>query len=296
MRSQLPRTIRTLLSVIALHFALSPTARSDWTVAASGSLSHDDNVGNAQYYSGKFADSSASANLSLLQVLTLGEGLSLAAGGDVAGQAYAHLSGLNNAALDAVLSLKQKWGLGAYAFWTRAGISVGRVNFDDGYRDSTLYRASIEAGKRLDERFNLWAAYSYEHRSADPVPTDLYGVSNDVFTLTGKSFKAGTQYLLAERISLTLGALFRHGDVVSSGQENANIYFNSRAVAPDPTFGPEEYAYKLYGTTFGARLGAEYAMTVHSLIGIGFQRLETHARGGTSYADSQSELTWNYRF
>jgi hypothetical protein len=300
MRSQLPRTfrsaIRASLPVFAALCAVSQTARADWTVATSASLSHDDNVGNAQSHSSKVADSNLSATLSLLQLMSLGGGLSLAAGGDASGQIYDHLTGLNNAALDGVVSLKEKWGIGAYAPWTRVGISVGRANFDDGYRDAAIYRASIEAGKRLDERWNLWAKYSFERRRADPVPSDLYRVSSDVFSLTGRSFKAGVQYGLSERISLSLGSLLRHGDVVSTSHENVYIYTSSKAVAPDPTFGPESYAYRLYGSTYGARLGVEYSLNDHSLLGCGFQRLETHAQGGNDYADSLAEITWNYRF
>lgn len=300
MRSQLPRTfrsaIRASLPVFAALCAVSQTARADWTVASSASLSHDNNVGNAQNYAGKVADSNLSATLSLLQLISLGESFSLAAGGDASGQIYDRLTGLNNASLEALLSLKQKWGIGAYAPWARFGISVGRADFDDGYRDAALYRASIEAGKRLDEHWNLWAKYSYERRRADPAPTDLYGISSDVFTLTGRSFKAGVQYALSERVSLSLGSLLRHGDVVSTTRENVYIYSASKAVAPDPTFGPEAYAYRLYGTTYGARLGAEYSLGDHSLLGCGWQRLETHAQAANNYADSQAEITWNYRF
>ena len=299
MRSQLPRTfrsaIRASLPVFAAFCAVSQPARADWTVATSAALSHDDNVGNAQSYSSKVADSNLSATLSLLQLMALGENFSLAAGGDASGQIYDHLTGLNNASLDAVLSLKEKWGIGAYAPWTRLGISAGRANFDDGYRDATLYRASLEAGKRLDERWNLWAKYSFEHRRADPVPSDLYRVPGDVFTLTGRSFKAGVQYGLSERVSLSLGSLLRHGDVVSTTNENAYNYTSAKAVAPDPSFGPEAYAYRLGGTTYGARLGVEYSLNDRSLLGCGFQRLETHAQGGNNYTDSSAEITWNYR-
>jgi hypothetical protein len=97
-------------------------------------------------------------------------------------------------------------------------------------------------------------------------------------------------------VSLALGSLLRNGDVVSTTQPGAGVFENSRAVAPDPTFGPEAYAYRLEGTTFGARLGLEYSLTAHSLLGCGFQRLDTHARGGTNYADSMPELSWSYQF
>jgi hypothetical protein len=295
MRSQLPRTIRASLPAFVTFCAITHTARGDWTIAASASSSHDSNVGNAQHYADIVADSSAEATLSLLNLMPLGESFSLAAGGDASGQIYDHLSGLNNASLDAVLSLKRKWGIGAFAPWSRIGISAGRADYADGYRDATFYSASIEAGKRLDERWNVWGKYSFERRAADPVPTDLYGISSDVFTLAGKSLKSGLQYALNERITLSAGTLLRRGDVVSTGKEYGNIYRSSKAAAPDPTFGPEAYAYRLYGTTYGATLGADFSFGAHCLIGASFQRLNTQAQGGNNYTDSLAEIAWNYR-
>jgi hypothetical protein len=290
------RPICASLSAFLVFCAASHTARSDWTVATSAALNHDDNVGNARNYTSVVGDSSAVASASLLQLTSIADGFSLSAGGDLSGQMHERLSGLNNASVDGVLSLKKKWGVGAFAPWTRLGVSIGRSDFADRYRDATLYRASLEAGKRLDERWNFWAMYAFERRRAAPVEYGAYGVSSDVFSDEGRSFKAGVEYQLSERISLRLGSLLRHGDVVSTSQPGSFIYAYAKAVAPDPTFGPGAYAYRLMGTTFGARLGVDYSLTAHSLIGCGFQRLETHAQGGNNYTDSLLDLTWTHRY
>jgi hypothetical protein len=290
------RPIRASLSALLLFCAPIHTARSDWILGASAALSHDSNVGNAENAASVVSDSRALAGVSLQQQLQLGDGFSLSVGSDVSGELYDHLSGLNNASIDGMLSLKKKWGLGAFAFWSRARISVGRVEYDDRYRDATLYTASLEAGKRLDQRWNLWAKYAFERTRAAPAETDAYDVPSDVFSQHGQSLKIGAEYLLSDRVSLTMGSLARYGDVVSTTQPGVGIFADSKAVAPDPTFGPGAYAYRLAGTTLGARLGLEYSLTAHSLIGCGFQRLDTHARGGINYGDSMPELTWNYQF
>jgi hypothetical protein len=290
------RPIRASLLALLVFCAASHTARSDWILSASGALNHDNNVGDAAHTASMVADSRADATASLLQQIPLGGGFSLAAGADLSGQIYDHLSGLNNASLDGSVSLKKKWGLGALAFWSRAGMSVGRAEYADGYRDATLYSASLEVGKRLDERWNLWAKYAYERRRAAPAESEIYGVPSDVFSQRELTLKTGVQYALNERISLSLGSLLRHGDVISTTQPEAGIFANSKAVAPDPTFGPDAYAYRLEGKTFGARLGLEYLLSTHNLIGFGFQRLDTHARGGNNYTNSMPELTWNYQF
>jgi hypothetical protein len=303
MRCSSPRTfceaIRASLPALLIFCAASHTARSDWTVATTGALSHDDNVSNARNPNDKVSDSSASATVSLLQMIPLGESYSLAAGGELSGQIYDTLTGLRNGSIDGLLSLKKKWGLGAFAPWARAGISLGRSDYQDGYRNATLYAGSLELGKRIDERWNLWAKYAYERRAAAPRDVEYLGVSSDAFSQRGRSFAANAEYALSERFSINLGSLLRHGDIVSTTQTAAAGYYlllDSKAVAPDPTFGPGAYAYRLNGTTYGARLGAEYSLTAHSLIGCGFQRFETHAQGGNNYTDSMPELTWNYRF
>jgi hypothetical protein len=301
MRCQVPRTFRKAtrasLAAFLVLCAVSHTARSDWTLATVGALRHDDNVGNAQNQRDMISDASAAATASLLELVPFGEGYSLAAGGDLSGQLYDRLIGLRNASIDGLLSVKKKWGLGAFAPWVRAGISIGRSNYEDGYRNATIYRASLELGKRLDERWNIWAKYAFERRAATPAAAEILGISSDAFSQDGRSFNAGVQYSLGERTSLSLGSILRHGDVVSTTQAPAYYYFTGfKAIAPDPTFGPAAYAYKLNGTTYGVRLGLEYSLTAHNLIGCGFQRLETHAEGGNRYTNLMPELTWNYRF
>jgi hypothetical protein len=292
------KTTRALLPAFLVLCAASHSARSDWVVASAASLSHDDNVGDARNHSDRVSDFSTSGTLSLFQLIPIGDTFSLAAGGDMSGQLYDHLTGMRHASIDGLLSLKKKWGLGAFAAWARAGISVGRSDYDDSYRDATLYRASLEMGKRVDERWNLAVKYAFERRAANPGAPVIYDFSSDAFSQTGRTFTVNAQYSLSDRISLSFGTLLRHGDVVSTTLAPDYYYHlaDLKALAPDPAFGPDAYAYRLDGTTYGGRLGVDYSLTTHSLIGCGFQRLETHARGGNNYTNSVPQLTWNYQF
>jgi hypothetical protein len=292
----LRRATLASLTVFGAVCAAPIAARADWTLAAAASVSHDDNVGSAQPDTDKVADTSATARFTVVQLMPIGEDYSLAAGGDLGAQIYDHLSGLRNGSLDLVLSLKKKWGLGAFAPWARAGISVGRTVYQDGYRDATIYNASVDIGKRIDERWNLWGSYALERRAAAPAGVKYPGISNDAFSQDGGTVTANVEYTVNERVFVSAGALWRHGDVVSTTMAGGNLYASAKAIADDPTFGPYWYAYRLDGTTYGIRLGADYSLTAHSLIGCGFQRSETHAQGGNNYASSMPEITWNYRF
>jgi hypothetical protein len=292
------KATRVSLPALLVFCAVSHTARSDWVVATDATLSHDDNVGDARSHADLVSDFSTSGTVAMLQLIPIGETYSLVAGGDLSGQLYDQLTGLRNASIDGLLSIKKKWGLGAFATWARAGISVGRSDYEDGYRDATVYRASLEMGKRIDERWNLAVEYAFERRAATPGAWEIYGLSSDAFSQTGRNITANAQYSLSDRISLSLGSLLRHGDVVSTTRGAGNYYrlTDLKAAAPDPTFGPGAYAYRLEGTTYGVRLGADYSLTNHSLIGWGFERLETHAQGGNNYTNSVPQLTWNYQF
>jgi len=280
-----------------LAFGAVPYAASgDWTPGAAAALRHDDNVGNAQSSSDIVGDTAVDARLSIFQLFPLDESYSVTVGGDLGGEAFRRLTGLNNASLDGALALKRKWGLGAFVPWARAGASVGRSSYDDSYRNAWNYRATLAAGRRADERWNLWAEYAFERRAARSQAEEVPGVSGDAFSQTSHNVAANLEYSLNENAFLALGLRGRHGDVVSTTRASKRIYYASRALADDPAFGPDVYAYKLTGTTYGVRVGVNYAPTPHSLLGCGFERFDTHADGGNRYTKSVSEITWSYRF
>jgi hypothetical protein len=288
-------TLGAFASLIVLG-ALPYAARSDWTLGAEAGVRHDNNVGNAQSSSDIVGDSTINARLSIFQLFPMGESYSVTVGGELNGEAFRKLTGLNNGSFDGTLALKKKWGLGAFAPWARAGVSVGRSSYDDSYRNAWHYRATLASGRRVDERWNLWAEYAFDRRAASPRGEEVPGLSGDAFSQDSHNLAANVEYSLNDRTSLALGLLARHGDVVSTTGGSAKIYYASRALADDPAFGPDAYAYKLTGTTYGYRVGIDYAPTPHSLLGCGFERLDTHADGGNRYTKSVPEITWNYRF
>jgi hypothetical protein len=288
-------TLGAFAALIVLG-AVPYAAHGDWTLGAEAGLRHDNNVGNAQSSSDIVGDSTIDARLSIFQLFPLGDGYSVTVGGDLGGEAFRRLTGLNNASVDGTFALKKKWGLGAFAPWARAGVSAARWSYDDSYRNAWDYRATLASGRRIDERWNLWAEYAYERRTASPQMEEVPGLSADAYSQDSHNVAATVEYSLNESTFLALGLLGRHGDVVSTTRGSAQIYAASRALAEDPAFGPEAYAYKLTGTTYGFRLGISYSPTPHSLLGCGFERLETHADGGNRYTKSIPEITWVYRF
>ena len=276
--------------------AMPYAARGDWTLSADAGVRHDDNVGNAQFSPDRVADTLYVARVSLARLFPLDDGYSVTVGGDLGGESYHRLNGLNNASLGGVIALKKKWGLGALVPWARASVSVARLSYEDSYRNAWDYRVTLASGRRLNERLNLWADYTYENRAASPQMEDVPGISGDAYSQVSHSLGIHLDYSLAESVYLSIGLLARHGDVVSTSTPNETVFYASSALADDPAFGPNAYAYKLTGTTYGIRAGLGYSLTAHSLLGCGFERFETHADGGNDYAKSIVEITWNYSY
>ena len=121
-------------------------------------------------------------------------------------------------------------------------------------------------------------------------------LSGDAFSQDSHTLAANLEYSLSANFILTLRVSGRHGDVVSSTEPNSKIYYSAKALAEDPAFGPEDYAYRLVGTTYGYRAAINYSPTAHSLLGFGFAHFETHADGDNRYMKSIPEINWNYQF
>jgi hypothetical protein len=288
-------SIRAFAAVVGLG-AVPYAAHGDWSLGAEAGLRHDGNVGNAQYPSDIVADSTLRARLSIFQLFPVGENYSVTVGGDLGGESYHRFTGLNNASLEGAAALKKKWGLGAFAPWTRVGVSVGRTDYDDGYRNAWIYRATLASGRRIDERWNVWTDYAYERRAARAQMEEVPGLSGDAYSEDSHNVAVNVEYSLRDSTFLGLALLGRRGDVVSTTAPSEGIFYASRALAEDPAFGPEQYAYRLLGTTYGFRVGIHYSPTSHSLLGLVFTRLETHGEGGNNYGKSMPEITWDYGF
>jgi hypothetical protein len=284
------------LVAFILLVSMPDAARSDWTLATEAGVRHDSNVGNAQSHSDIVADTVTAVRVSAFELFPLGEDYTVTVGGDLGGESFNRLDGLSNASLQGVFALKRKWGLGAFAPWARIGASAGRTDYHDGYRNAWIYRATAASGRRIDARWNLWADYAYERRAANSQEELAPGLSGDAFSQDSHTLAVNVEYALSESFILTLRVSGRHGDVVSTTEPNAKVYYSAKALAEDPAFGDEDYAYRLVGTTYGYRAGISYSPAAHTLLGLGFSHFETHAGGDNRYMKSIPEIIWDYRF
>jgi hypothetical protein len=281
----------------AMSLSLIPqTAFGDWTTTVQARERYDDNVGDAQSSDDIVSDFIVSADASVFQLYPLGDRYAVTVAGNLGGESYHRLDGLSNAYLGGAVALRRRWGLGAFAPWVRLGVQEIRSDYRDDYRNGWLTRASLAVGKRCDDRWNIHGEYAWERRTAATQPQEVPGISGDVFSQRSNNLSASVEYAWLENTYLTLGAVGRHGDVVSTTLDHYDQLSASRAIAADPAFGSIAYAYKLTATTWGVNVGIKFAPITHGMLGLELQRLDAHADGGNNYVKSVLALTWDYGF
>jgi hypothetical protein len=270
-------------------------ARAEWLIDSEVQWRHENNVGDAASDSDVVGDSITAATLSASRFFLSTTGYSMNVGAELDGERYDRLQGLSNASLGGVASLRKKWGLGAYAPWARLNGSIGRTEYQDSYRNASVYRAGVSAGRRLDERWNVSMEWSYEKRKASAAEEEP-GVSADAFSQTSHTFDLNAHYTATETVVFNATIIYRHGDMTSTVLDEDTSIAGARAQADDHAFGPEAYAYRLLANTWGFRASLSYAPTPHHSFSVGFTRYDSHAGGGVTYTKSTPAISWDYRF
>ena len=135
-----------------------------------------------------------------------------------------------------------------------------------------------------------------EQRTAGALLPDQPGISGDVFSQSSRTLSLNAEYTLSDSTLLTLGSLLRLGDVLASTRETTKIMSSSKAIAVDPVFGPDFYAYRMNGTTYGLNVDVNFAVTPGSLLRASVSHQLTYTDGGNDYAKNVAMLSWNYNF
>ena len=86
------------------------------------------------------------------------------------------------------------------------------------------------------------------------------------------------------------------GDVVATTRPDFDIFVVSDAIAADPTFGPDFFAYRLRGTTDTAKLSASWALDERSSLNVVYVEERTDAAGGIYYRSHSANLVYAWRY
>lgn len=286
-------TLFGLVGLAALAAAPS-SARAEGIVDVGAGLVFDNNVSNGQLGLDIKGDTAAWTSLSVGQVIDAGAGNTLSATADLEGRVFDRFGGLNHLSIGATVADRIKLGLGANAPWIRAHASFARLQFQNDIRNGWVYQFGVAAGTRFADRWELQAAYRFDRRTGPNTVPDDPDLSGAVFDQTGNSLLFDGHYAFDGVTRISAGYAWRRGDVVSTTRENVGTIAAATAIAADPVFGVEAYAYKLRATTQMLRIGASRQIDRHSSLSVGVQRQITHASGNNSYFNNVFSLTYLY--
>jgi hypothetical protein len=272
-------------------------ASAGWPDEVGFELRFDDNLTRAQLQRDIKSDTALliSAAAGTGYQLTDNGRLSLAL--TLSGSAYRHYQGLNNFTAGLELAYRWKFGLGPYVPEMRLSGSATRLEYRDAPRDGWLYLGELAFAKRVSQRLGLRMAYQVEQRESDMVADRLLPtIAADVFDLASRNLIFSGDYSLNPQYVLSAAYTIREGDIVSTTLRNLPVFLASSAIAADPVFGSERFAYKMDALTRGLSLGVSRVIGGQASFTLGYEHLDSRAEGGIDYEANLVRVTYLYRF
>jgi hypothetical protein len=286
---------RAALAAAALAGAGS-AAGADWGYGFDLGAFYDSNLTRAQQSADVRADAAATlyAAASTRQAWTGEDFASFAL--EAQGEAYNRFHGLNFVGGGASADYRHKFGVGLTAPWLRIAGSASYDGYQQNLRTGARWDARIELGQRFDERFDAAIGGALDRRYAANDEPVVPGISGKVFALQGERAYLRAGYAPSDALLFTGKLEVRRGDVVSSTRRNLDIFLASSAIAADPTFGSDFFAYRLRGTTGTLSANASWALDDRSSLNLGASGERTRAYDNLDYRSYRVELSYAYRY
>lgn len=274
----------------------SGAASAAWQFDADAGFLYDSNLTRAYAPADIRADGAFTldAGAGSFWALSSADGFTLSA--DVRTEAYHRFHGLNLIGVGASAAYRHKFGLGYAAPWLALTVSGTHDDYRGDIRDSNRLDARAELGQRFTPEFDAAFGGRYERRYASNDRPVVPGISGKVFDLRGESVYAHAGYAVTDRLLLGAELVVRRGDVVATTRPDFEIFAVSDAIAADPTFGADFFAYRLRGTADTAKVSASWALDDHSSLNLIYADERTDTAGGVAYRNHSANLTFAWRY
>ncbi|KJR42261.1 hypothetical protein MCHI_001840 [Candidatus Magnetoovum chiemensis] len=178
------------------------------------------------------------------------------------------------------LALNHKFGIGKKP-WIQFTGSAHYLDVNDNARDSMVYSTGIKAGKRLNERIDASAAYTLSHRDGKSLEPISPLSSGNVFDQTTHTWSVISNFLLTQKLMLSVDYSFMYGDVDSSCNPTVAgwIINDVDAMTHDDGYDKPWCVYKVKANAHNISFGASYALSGHSSVNLGYTIIRAHAIG-----------------
>jgi hypothetical protein len=284
------------VAALALCATSGGVARASWQFDVDAGLAYDSNLTRAYAPADIRADTAFTldATAGWFTALSGSDGLTLAANGRT--EVYHRFDGLNLVELGGSAVYRHKFGLGYAAPWIALGVSGAYDDYHEKIRDGGRIEARAELGKRFTPEFDASFGGIFERRYADNDEPVVPGISGKVFSLRGESLFARAAYAVSDRLLFGAELKVRRGDVVATTRPDLDIFVVADAIAADPAFGPNFFAYRLRGTTDTASVSASWAVDDRSSLNAVYTDERTDAAGGIYYRSHSMSLVYAWRY
>ncbi len=289
---------RHLLTLFLISFSLSfvnPSGAAaewvEWIADAEAGLVYDSNINRSAFANNEKNDTALVPSASFGRVYQLDDATRVRASADFEASVYDKYDLLNYWKAGASLAVRHKMGLGPDVPWVQGRLAAARMDVRDDMRDSNLYSAALIAGKRFSERLDARIGYAYDVRDGKNGPVSSPTIPTDVFDQRSQTFSLDGGYALAERVLLTAGYAYRHGDFDSScdGENIAAVLAGEdvKALAKESAFRESFCVYRLTGRVHSISFSASYSVLKgHGSLNLGIQR----AYGKSRSLDYESSI------
>jgi hypothetical protein len=274
----------------------SAPAAAEWLFDVDAGMFYDSNLSQAQNAADVRADAAATLTGSVASFIALSgdDALTLSLNGQ--GEAYHRFHGLNFLGAGLSADYRHKFGLGYAAPWVRLAATGSFDGYQQNLRTGSRWTARAELGQRLTTQLDAAIGGTLERRYAQHDEPVVPGISGKVFDLRGQSAYVRAGYAASEVLQLGARIEVRRGDVVSSTRRNLEIFEASSAVARDPSFGDDFFAYRLRGTTATVIASASWALDARSSLNFACAGERTRAYDDLDYHGYRLDLSYAYRY
>ncbi|HEV8616580.1 MAG TPA: hypothetical protein VGU22_13915 [Methylomirabilota bacterium] len=248
----------TVLCALLLTHAAA--ARAEWVIDAGGDIVYEDNLTRATSRADRRSDIALSPALAIGHYSQLADATSLLVTADFKGSLYPRFERLSNISSTLTLGVRQKFGLGAFAPWLRVFAAGGAIDYGENLRDSVIVDTGVQVGKRLSERFDVQAGYTYERLDA----------RSRVFDQESHTLALEGGIGITDALQLTLGYAVRWGDLVvhRTPAPGAAQTSHTRVVN---TFDTPLEAVRIDATTHIVSAAVSYALTPRAAVTLGYE-------------------------
>lgn len=284
------------IAIVFILAVTSASARAEWLIDADAGALFDSNVNNGYEQRDIRADGALTFNGAGSYLATLSGSDSITLSADARSEVYHRFHGLNVIGGGGTAVYRHKFGLGSEAPWIRLSAAVAADDYRSDLRDGDRIALVAELGRRLSTTFDAAFGLTYERRYAKNDEPVVPGISGAVFDLRGQSVYARAGYAIDDRLLVGAEFTLRRGDVVASTRPDLAIFRASEAIAADPTFGPDFFAYRLRGTTATVELTASWALDDRSSLNAAYIDERTDSAGGIVYRSHSANIVFAWRY